>query len=170
MKIVNEGKFVDSMGRPLTQGLFLEINYDDYAIYTLKEDDYTYKGKLYPSMKKAYLELEDPTEYIFANKYFLNWNQWKRICENKVLMRYISEWREELELKMKAAAIREMQALINSEQGSFQAVKYLAEKGWDKRTAGRPSKAEIAKRTAIEKHISDEFAGDVKRLEDYRKA
>lgn len=167
---VDKSKLIDVMGRMLTQGLFLEINYDDFAIYTLKDYHHTKDGKFYPSLKVLYLEMEDPTEYEFANKYLLGWPQWKRICENKVLLRYIVEWREELELKMKAKAVREMQALVNSEQGSFQAAKYLAEKGWDKRQAGRPSKAEIAKKIAIDQHVSDEFAGDVKRLEDYRKA
>lgn len=167
----DKSKFLDDQGRMLTQGLFLEISYDEnYAIYTLKDYDHTYNGKLYPSLKLLYLEEEDPTEYDFAEKYFYNYAQWKRICENKVLLRYIADWREELELKMKAKAIKEMQALVNSEQGSFQANKYLLERGWEKRGAGRPSKAEIARKTAMSKHISDEFAGDVKRLEDYRKA
>lgn len=170
-KKIDKSKFTDKMGRMLTQGLFLENTYDeDYAVYTLKDYHHTYNGKVYPSLKLLYIEEEDPTEYEFANKYLLNWQQWKRICENKVLMRYIVEWREELELKMKYKTVREMQALVNSEAGSFQAAKYLAERGWDKRGAGRPSKADIAKKTAIDKHISDEFAGDVKRLEDYRKA
>src|SRR3546814_5329961 len=103
-----------------------------------------------------------PTEYEFANKHLANWNHWKRLLANVIIRRYIDEWREELELKMKAKAVREMQALVNSENGNFQAAKYLADKGWDKRAAGRPSKAEVEKRIAIDKHISDEFAGDRK--------
>lgn len=31
---------IDEMGRPITQSLFLEINYTDKAVYTLKEEDY----------------------------------------------------------------------------------------------------------------------------------
>lgn len=168
--MMDKSKFLDGQGRMLTQGLFLEINYDDTAIYTLKGYNHTHKGKEYPSLQLLYLEEEDPTEYDFANKYLLNWKHWKRICENKVLLRYIVTWREELELKMKARAVKEMQALVNSENGNFQAVKYLMERGWEKRGAGRPSKADIAKKTAINKQINEEFAGDVKRLEDYRKA
>ena len=58
-----------SDGRPITQSLFLEIGYTEHAVYTLKDDDYEYNGKVYPSLKKAYLELEDTTEYDFANQY-----------------------------------------------------------------------------------------------------
>src|SRR3546814_7871326 len=86
-----------------------------------------------------------PTEYEFANKHLANWNHWKRLLANVIIRRYIDEWREELELKMKAKAVREMQALVNSENGNFQAAQYLADKGWDKRAAGRPSKAEVEK-------------------------
>src|SRR3546814_4809867 len=117
------------------------------AVYTPKEDDHTYKGVIYPSLKQLYLKEEDPTEYEFANKHLANWNHWKRLLANVIIRRYIDEWREELELKMKAKAVREMQALVNSENGNFQAAKYLADKGWDKRAAGRPSKAEVEKRS-----------------------
>ena len=169
--MVDKSKFKDAQGKFITQGLFLESNYDaSQAVYTFKDYDHEWRGVIYPSLKLLYLKEEDPTEYLFAEKHLCGWPHWKRLCANVIVRRYIDEWREELELKLRAYAVREMQALINSENGNFQAAKYLAEKGWDKRAAGRPSKAEIEKRVAIEKHISDEFAGDVKRLEDYRKS
>src|SRR3546814_3940606 len=68
-----------------------------------------------------------PTEYEFANKHLANWNHWKRLLANVIIRRYIDEWREELELKMKAKAVREMQALVNSENGNFKAAKYRSE-------------------------------------------
>jgi hypothetical protein len=168
--MIDKKRFLDVTGRPLTQGIFLEHQYDtNYAIYTLKDDDYFYEGKLYPSLKKLYLAEEDPTEYIFVEKHLLNWNQWKRLVANKKTKEFIDEWRDELELKLRAYAVREMQALINSENGSFQAAKYMADRGWDKRAAGRPSKAEKEKSLAIERHIEDDFKADVARMEDFRK-
>ena len=168
---VDKSKFKDKQGKFITQGIFLENNYDtSQAVYTYKDYDHTYEGVIYPSLKLLYLKEEDPTEYIFAEKHLCGWPHWKRLCANVLVRRYIDDWREELELKLRAKAIREMMALVNSEGGNFQAAKYLADRGWDKRQAGRPSKAEMEKRVAIEKHINDEFAGDVKRLEDYRKA
>ena len=47
---IDKSKFLDSEGRPLTQSIFLEVGYNDYAIYTLKENDHEYNGKIYPSL------------------------------------------------------------------------------------------------------------------------
>lgn len=167
--MIDKTKLMDGMGRPLTQSLFLEIGYSDYAVYTLKESDYVYKDKLYPSLKALYLKEEDPTEYSFASKHLLGWQHWKRLCENKQILKYIEEWREELELKIRSQAIRDMVNLCASENGNFSAAKFLADRGWEKRGAGRPSKAEKERHERIQERIDEEFAADVKRMSDYRK-
>lgn len=169
MSNIDKSKFVDSMGKLLTQALFLEVNYDDkFAVYTLKDYDHEWNGKVYPSLKKLFLLEEDPTEYIFATKHLAGWNHWKRICANKVLQKYTDEWREELEIKLRAQAIRALKDMCASENGNFQAAKFLADRGWDKRGAGRPSKAEIQRRAAVEKHIDNEFEADVVRMDKYK--
>lgn len=167
--MIEKSKLVDTMGRPLTQSLFLEIGYSEYAVYTLKEFDYEYKGSLYPSLKKLYLKEEDPTEYVFAEKHLLGWQHWKRLCDNKVIRKHVDEWREELELKIRSQAIRDMMGLCASENGNFSAAKFLADRGWDKRGAGRPSKAEKERQDRIQDRIDEEFAADVARMSDYRK-
>lgn len=167
--MIDKSKLVDSMGRPITQSLFLEIGYSEYAVYTLKEYDHEYKGKVYPSLKALYLKEEDPTEYVFASKYLLGWQHWKRLCENKQIAKHIEEWREELELKIRSRAVQDMMNLCASENGNFSAAKFLADRGWEKRGAGRPSKAEKERHTRIEEKITEEFDADVKRLSDYRK-
>jgi len=167
---IDKSRFIDSNGNPMTQSLFLEINYHpDYAVYSLKDHDHTYNGKLYPSIKRLYLEEEDPTEYLFATKYFLGWNHWMRICDNKILNKYVTNWREELEIKLRAMAVRALRDMCQSENGNFQAAKFLADRGWDKNKVGRPSKAELEKRAAIGQRVDDEFKADIRRLEDYRK-
>ena len=166
--MIDKEKLIDTMGRPLTQSLFLEIGYTDYAVYTLKECDYLYKGKHYPSLKKLYLAEEDPTEYSFAEKHLLGWQHWKRLCENKLIAKYVDEWREELELKIRSQAVRDMQGLCASENGNYSAAKFLADRGWEKRAAGRPSKAEKERHLRVEEKIQEEFSADIKRLEDYR--
>ena len=166
---IDKNKLKDSGGRPLTQSLFLEIGYTDMAVYTFKDEDHEYNGKVYPSIKRLYLEMEDPKEYQFATKYFLGWQHWKRLCENKLIRREIDEWREELELMLASRGVKDMISLCAGENGSFQAAKYLIEKGWDKRLAGRPSKAEIEKHAAIEKRLDDDFSADVLRLGDFKK-
>ncbi len=168
--IVDKSKLLDVNGLPLTQGLFLEVGYNtDYAIYTLKDRDHEYKGHLYPSLKALYLKEGDPTEYLFADKYLLGYQHWKRICNNKLLLQYIQEWREELEIKLRAEAVRALINMTSSENGNFQAAKFLADRGWDKNKVGRPSKEELEKRAAIGRKVDDEFKADIRRLEDYRK-
>lgn len=166
---IDKNKMIDSMGRPLTQSLFLEIGYSEFAIYTLKEYDHTYNGVVYPSLKKIFIKEEDPTEYVFAEKHLLGWQHWKRLCENKVIARHIDEWREELELKIRSQAVRDMMNLCASESGNYSAAKFLADRGWEKRAAGRPSKAEKEKHTRVEERIAQEFEADVIRLSDVRK-
>jgi hypothetical protein len=166
--MINKEKLVDTMGRPLTQGLFLEIGYGEYAVYTLKEYDYPYKGKHYPSLKKLYLAEEDPTEYSFAEKHLLGWQHWKRLCENKQIARHVAEWREELELKLRSQAIRDMINLCANEGGNYSAAKFLADRGWDKRAAGRPSKLEQEKHNAMNEKVTTAFDADIVRMEEFK--
>jgi hypothetical protein len=155
----------DAMGKPLTQGLFLEINYGEAAVYTLKEQDHELNGKQYPSLKRLYLECADPTEYEFATKHLLGWKHWLRLCENKALRTHIDEWRDELEIKLRSKAI----AAIISQSGlgplsSVQASKWVADRGWAVRGAGRPSKADVEREKKIQAGIGDEYSADLLRL------
>lgn len=159
---IDKKKMLDGGGKPLTQSLFLEVGYSEQSIYTLKDEDHMYEGKLYPSLKRLYLEMEDLTEYEFANTYLLGWRHWKRLCENKLLRKSIDEWREELELKVRARGIRE--AVKAAEAGGFQAAKWLADRGWSQRVAGRPSKEEVEREKKFQARASEEFTADVVRL------
>lgn len=155
-------QLLDSAGRPLTQSLFLEFGYGEAAIYTMKDIDHIWNGKTYVSIKKLYLLEEDPTEYDFAIKYFLSWGHWQRICENKMIRKYIDEWRDELEMKLRSRAVKEM--IKNSSKGKIVASKWLADKGWAQRGAGRPTKAEIEGEKAFRASVASEFSDDVARL------
>lgn len=163
MPTIDKSKLLDERGRPLSQSLFLEVGYSEFAVYTLKEADYEYKGKVYPSLKRLYLEHEDPTEYSFACKYLMGWQQWKKIFGNKAMSKHIEEWREELELKIRSQAVKDV-IDMSAESGSFQAAKWLADKGYDKRAAGRPSKREQQKTQRISEKIDAEFGADILRL------
>lgn len=155
-------QMVDSTGRPMTQSLFLEAQYSPYAIYTLKDEDHEYNGKLYPSIKKLYLQEEDPTEYQFATKYLLGIKHWYRIYENKLIQPHIDEWRFELELKLRSKGVKQ---LINAaNKGSQSAARFLVDRGWSERAAGRPSKEELEREKSIRLAISNEYADDIARL------
>lgn len=163
--MVDKKLLKDTMGRPLTQGLFLEINYNtDYAVYTLDDEDKTYNGKVYPSLKKLFLKCEDPTEYKFAKTYLLNWNHWKRLNANKVLREYFDEWREELEIMLRSDAVASILEMTADDGGNFQAAKWLADRGWEKRGAGRPSKSEQEREVRISDRISEALHADVERM------
>jgi hypothetical protein len=154
--------FLDSQGRPLTQSLFLENGYTSAAVYTLKDIDYEYKGKIYPSLKKLFLLEEDPTEYIFANKYLLGWKHWIRICDNKLMTKHVEEWRFELEMKLRSRAVQELMA--QARKGNSGASKWLADRGWAQRGAGRPSKIDIEREKKLHTDVLDEYTADVIRL------
>lgn len=160
--LVDKSKMLANNGVPITQSLFLEIGYSDFAIYTLKDQDYEYKGKLYPSIKRLYLECEDTTEYEFATTYFLGWAHWQRIASNVALQSHVETWRAELELKLRARAARTMISLAN--EGSYQATKWLVDKGWEEKRAGRPSKAEREAESKRQKAFEASFEEDYTRL------
>ena len=153
-----------------TQGLFLELSYSnkDNVLYTLKDEDVTItvngEERNLPSIKRLYLECADPTEYVFATTYLGGWNHWKRICEKtKLLQPYIEEWREELEIKMRSEGIRQMAEHARGEKG-MQASKWLAEKGWEEKKRGAPSKAEKERELKIQTRIHDEVNDDLSRI------
>lgn len=162
---IDKSRLIDTMGRPLTQSLFLECGYNvQYAVFTFNDEDKTYDGRLYPSLKKMYLACEDPTEYKFAKKHLLGWNHWKRLNENKMLRGEFEEWREELEIAMRSEAV---QSIMEMTAGgtNFQAAKWLADRGWDKRGAGRPSKQEVDRESRIRDAIGGELEAEIIRME-----
>src|SRR6478735_5501682 len=96
MKIEHEGTtyewdlkremMLDSGNRPITQSMFLEMNYGPEAIYSLKDNHHVHHSLgFFPSLKKLYLDEADPTEYGFATKYLLGWKHWLRMQNNKAL-------------------------------------------------------------------------------------
>lgn len=169
MTNIDKSRLLDTMGRPLTQGLFLEIGYNtQYAVFTLEDEDKTYKDTQYPSLKKLYLQSADPTEYQFAKKYLLGWKHWRRLNDNVILRKHFDDWREELEVAMRSEAILSIIDMTTSDQGNFQAARWLADRGWDKRGVGRPSKKEIEREKRIEDKIGSELTADVLRMENYK--
>lgn len=158
--IPDKTRFKDSMGRYLTQSIFLEYQYDaDVAIYSWGSEDKEYGGKVFPSLRKLYLEEADPTEYNFANKYLYDWEHWVRICNNAYLYKQIESWQEELEIKLRAAAVAKMLAL----DSNFNAIKWAADGHWNVRR-GRPSRKEQEREKSIRQRAIDELGQDSDRI------
>jgi hypothetical protein len=106
--------------------------------------------------------MEDVTEYEFANAHLLGWAHWQRLCENKAVRKHIDEWREELEYKLRSKASKQM--IKQAQEGSYQASKWLLDRGWATRGAGRPTNAEKESKMAQDKRLDDEYGADIVRL------
>ena len=146
----------DSIGRWLTKALFVELTDKDMA-------------KKYPpklSLEEAkiiYLESMDPTEYTAATKIVGNWDHWQALLKSPPIMEHINKWRDELEIKIRSESIKQAIKIAGGDKG-FQAAKWLADKGWEPKVAGRPSKAKIAHETKVAVGLREELADDAKRV------
>lgn len=153
----------------LTKSLFLEESYKDktYVIYTLKDTDHN--G--YISLYRRYMDMADPYEINFANQYFDGWEHWQMVANATWFKPYISRWRKELNLQMKAEALARIREIAKDEgnKAAFAANKMLLEGAWeskeDKKTVGRPSKEAI--REAANELFSAEqsYKEDLERLQ-----
>ena len=152
------------MNRYRTQSLVLEFcNYNtETALFTIKDKHYEYNGNTYYSLKQLYMEMNDPTEYSFAMGVLYNWQHWQRLTENKLFQPHIQEWREELELRLRCEGVKSM--MESAKTGNYQASKWLVDRGWDVRGAGRPTKLEKEGHLAKLKDIAGDYEEDVQRM------
>ena len=149
-----KAKFRSATNARYLKGLFFETTLQDKSsvLYTLKDQEH--QG--YPSLYKLYMDLDDLTEYEFANTYLDGWEHWTMLTNCTWFKPYIERWRLELELRTKAQALK---ALKKEAKGlgknAYSANKILLEGGWKEKsgtsnTRGRPSKAEIEKAAKVE--------------------
>ena len=156
----------DKMGRYRTQSLFVEYRHGSgEPIFTLKPYDKEVNGVKYESLMQIYLSYGDVTEYEFAIAVFGSWAHWQKICRNGVISPFIELWREELELKIRAEAIRTVRAISTDpkNKGGLGAAKWLADRGWDKKP-GRPSKVAVKRELKIAANLTEELDDDYARI------
>lgn len=147
-------------GAPLLWSLFIDNwvkgTYDAAPVYTLKDDDY--KG--YPSLYRLYMDMEDPTEWVFATTYLASWEHWERLCECEWFKPIVARWRKEMALKVKARALNRIRQESENpdSRNYYNANRFLVDKGWlDKEVPGpkgRPKKQEI--RDAFHKEVEED--------------
>lgn len=152
----------------LTQALFYELQHDnERALYTLKEHDHTLEGgRVVPSIKRLYLDCQDPTEYAFARQYFFSWQHWKRCLGNSRIREHVEEWREELEVFMMSQGVKGVIDEV-SVKGNYQAAKWLAEKGWVDKKVGRPTKEKQDRELKLATMARAEHDEDLTRISKY---
>ncbi len=158
-------RLIDSVGRFRTQSLFREMSHqgDDHdPIFTLKENDP--QGKL-PSLHRLYMEVADPTEYDFAMLAFGSWRHFTHLSKLQWFAEYLDRYREELEIKLRSAAIKDL-LLHARTKGGTPAAKFLSEAGWKpkKHGRGRPSKEEVEGERRRLAQIDAEVGADAQRL------
>lgn len=150
--------------RLITRGLFIETCEDPTAArYTLKDDDTD--GMV--SLRRLYLEQDDPSEYHFAVNVIGSLAQWEELCKCKWFQPLLTAWRRELDLRIKAGAlVRLREEAASGSRNSFQANRYLLEKGWESKETrrGRPSKAEIHAETVRQAQADKQIESDYERL------
>lgn len=157
------------VGSYITQSLFLEIGYNlKFATYSLEDEHKEYEGKLYPSLKKLYIEMGDLGEYEFANKYLCNWTHWTKIRNNAILGRHIDVWKDELILSLRSRALQSMIDL-SEVSGNYSATKWIMDMGWENKGSGRPSKAQQEERARQDELLEKEYLADVQHMADYKK-
>lgn len=166
-------------GNLYTRQIFFEFNSEDPALvlYTLKDYDIEFDGRVVPSLSRLYIAMGDVSEYNFALKYFYSWKHWKMISDANWFKEYITDWRDELTAKKMAEALLSITTMANGEsRDAFQATKYLLDKGWiaPRGSKGRPSKESVKREAELLFKEKEGFAEDFDRMvvniEDYKKA
>lgn len=167
IQIVAPNEMKDSKGQWRTHSLFWEWRRDNYTpIYTTKEEDLEIDGIVYKSLKKLYFSYNHlpGCEYDFAMEVLGSWQHWKRL-ENSFLRVLIAEWRDELDVRIKANAMKQIISQASHGEGSsaITAAKYLSEKGYEPKR-GRPSKEEKERALKQDTALQNEIANDLERV------
>lgn len=161
---------LDKMGRFRTTSLFWEYRKDAEKyppLFTTKDRDYTVDGVTYRSLKAIYFSYDHipSNEYEFALDVFGSWEHWIWITTKSQLKGMFASWREELEIKIKANAIRTIIQQSRDPEKGLAAARMIASgehKGETKR--GRPSKAEVERERKIEAGVRDNLEADMERI------
>ena len=150
--------FKNTNNHYLLRALFLEESYTDTSrvLYTLTNKDHE-RG--YKSLYRLYMELKDPYEYDFANKYFDGWDHWEALCNTAWFKPHIKKWRRQLEIRLRSEALsRIFEEALSDSKNSYNANKFLVEKGWVDRAEGkrgRPTKEEIKNELTVKEQQED---------------
>jgi hypothetical protein len=134
-KTERELKFKDSFNRYMTSSLFFETCGKDFSnvLYTLNVDDIEMEdGRRSQSLRKLYLETEDPAEFLFAEEYFFDYEHWLRVCEMHQIKDLLPKWRRDLSVKIKSNALREIikDSFDSNSKTSQQSARFLACEVW----------------------------------------
>lgn len=146
---VTPSDFKDTTGRWRTKSLFLETNDNEKkygSIFTLRDEDTD--GRI--SMRRIYLEANDPTEYLAAKNLFGSVDCWNNLCKTQWFKPHLARWRGELHSRIKSRAIHRIEEAAHGPTDvtaqQLNAAKWLATQEFDgnklvkQKGPGRPPK------------------------------
>jgi hypothetical protein len=158
----------DVMNNFLTVSLFWERRRPETEkkyppLFTLKDKEHVVNGKEYVSLKRLYMSYDHVPgmEYEFAMDTFGDWLQWKEIAEKSAIRDIIQEWRDELDIRIKASAVKNLLQLSKDNLAASRAILAGEHK---ERQRGRPSKAEVEREKKIAAGVRDNLDADMERL------
>lgn len=117
--------------------------------------------------KATFIELMDPTGYLWAQKYLESWEHWERLLRAPWFQEAVETWVRELKLKLKSEAIQKVREIASgSSPQSLPASKYLATADWEetRNVRGRPSKEELRGKLKENVRLIEEEREDAKRI------
>ena len=163
---------LDVMGRFRTTSLFWEWRgnndkADKYPpLFTTKPVDHTVNGITYRSLKAVYFSYDHvpELEYEFAMDVFGSWDHWVYLSTKSQLKHDISNWRLELEIRIKAEAMRTMLLQAKDTEKGLSAARMIIGDEHKGSKRGRPSKEEVARNTKIAAGVRDTLQDDMERL------
>lgn len=140
-------------GRPSTQTLF--IDYNPEGKYSLEV------------WHKVFIEEADITEYRAAMVLTGSWEDWCVIkrCWPHFRKVILAGWLEELEVKLRSDAIKQMVGQSKEKNGT-NAAKWIAEGKYRQRGPGKPSNAEVEREARIAAGVESEVDADIARMEN----
>lgn len=144
--------FKDRRGVWLTLGLFGDraTTFKEGVIWDTVDD-----------ARKAFVECGDPTGIVFADTYLGGFEHWKTLRDSKGLEVEIASWEEELEARIRSDNLLNIKVMAKEQ---FQASKFLMDRGWEKRGAGKPTKEAVEKETRIQSKMRVSYLNDTKRI------
>jgi hypothetical protein len=131
--------------------------------YCLGLMDLQLNDTVIPSIRKIYINMDHipEFEYEFAETYLGGWTHWQKLQKSSAVGPHIKEWKAEKSIKLKADAMKQLLATAKSDtKDSFQAAKFLAQKGYNVGEAIKKGKAADDEASSLERAVDE----DLKRI------
>ena len=164
----------DEMNRFRIGSLFWESRKNDVYgnplpnFFTRNTVNREFEGETFWSLRNIYFSYDHIpySEYDFALDVFGSWGHWEALAKSKVFADLVESWRDELTVRLKADAIREILIASKDNPGAigFQAAKYLADEGYVTKKLGRVSKEEKDRQVKLAARVTDTLTSDFDRL------